>query len=253
MFNSETGDPPCEASVSPLVEADIPFLLSRGRSAISCSASRGTPNELPGGNNPDLPPVGTLGESVSITAEFDGWGYSHLLDRESLEEVGYYAPGQVFDPDYAAEFGDLTMRTVEGDPDDPNGAFISWYSLGMRAIEANTGNDVAARRRLGCGDTTDRRLLRRQRHGHRARRDDLDAPRRVAGCRRRRLHRHASRAAALMTMPVTTPQPVRASVPCQHRSWEATRGSPPASAPCTPPGAVRSGQPGRRRSGCCRA
>jgi hypothetical protein len=34
------------------------------------------------------------------------------------------------------------MHNVEGDLTDPNLAFISWYSLGMRAIETNTGNSV---------------------------------------------------------------------------------------------------------------
>jgi hypothetical protein len=42
----------------------------------------------------------------------------------------------------ASGFGDLTMHNVEGDPTDANRAFIAWYSLGMRAIEVNTGIDV---------------------------------------------------------------------------------------------------------------
>lgn len=86
--------------------------------------------------------VGDTGATVAVTAEFDGWGYFHLLDRATLSETGYYAPGQVNDPDYASGFGDLTMHNVEGDPTKANRAFISWYSLGMRAVEVNTGNEV---------------------------------------------------------------------------------------------------------------
>ncbi len=86
--------------------------------------------------------IGQSGEPITATGEFDGFGYFHLLDRVTLAELGYYAPGQVNDPDYASGFGDLTMHNVEGDLTDPNLAFISWYSLGMRAIETNTGNSV---------------------------------------------------------------------------------------------------------------
>ncbi|HEX2027343.1 MAG TPA: PA domain-containing protein [Nitriliruptorales bacterium] len=38
---------------------------------------------------------GQAGAPVAATAQFDGWGYFHLLDRSSLSEAGYYArPGQ---------------------------------------------------------------------------------------------------------------------------------------------------------------
>jgi len=86
--------------------------------------------------------IGQSGADTATTVEFDGWGYFHLLDRESLAETGYYAPGQVNDADYASGFGDLTMHNVVGDVDDGDLAFISWYSLGMRAIRVDTGNSV---------------------------------------------------------------------------------------------------------------
>lgn len=86
--------------------------------------------------------IGQEGADTATTVEFDGWGYFHLLDRASLAETGFYAPGQVNDPDYASGFGDLTMHNVEGDAHEANRAFISWYSLGMRAVEVGTGNSV---------------------------------------------------------------------------------------------------------------
>lgn len=144
VFNSEDGDPPCEAAVSPLVEADIPFLFVARSVGYQLLGIEGyVADNCPGGANPELPAIGTLGGEISITANFDGWGYFHLLDRTSLTETGYYAPGQVFDPDYAEGFGDLTMHNVEGDPDDPNVAYIAWYSLGMRVVAVNTGDEVA--------------------------------------------------------------------------------------------------------------
>lgn len=86
--------------------------------------------------------VGDPGAPISATVMFDGFGYFHLLDRVSLAELGTYAPGQVNDPDYQHGFGDLTMHNVEGDLLNPNLAFVSWYSLGMRAIQTNTGSDI---------------------------------------------------------------------------------------------------------------
>lgn len=86
--------------------------------------------------------VGQSGAPITATGEFDGFGYFHLLDRTTLAELGYYAPAQVYDPEFASGFGDLTMHNVEGDLTDPNLAFISWYSLGMRAIRTNTGADI---------------------------------------------------------------------------------------------------------------
>jgi hypothetical protein len=95
--------------------------------------------------NPPLPAPGTQGSDLDIRAEFDGWAYYHLLDRASLQEEGYYAPGELFDEDYASGFGDLAMHNVEGDPDvaEADRAYIAWYSLGMRVIENNTGDIVA--------------------------------------------------------------------------------------------------------------
>jgi hypothetical protein len=86
--------------------------------------------------------IGDTGAATASSVVFDGFGYFHLLDRATLSELGYYAPGQVNDPDYAIGFGDLTMHNVEGNAVDRNQAFISWYSLGMRVVDVNTGNSV---------------------------------------------------------------------------------------------------------------
>lgn len=86
--------------------------------------------------------VGQMGASTVTSVEFDGFGYFHLLDRKSLAETGYYAPAQVYDPEFASGFGDLTMHNVEGNPKDAPVAFISWYSLGMRAVRTGTGASV---------------------------------------------------------------------------------------------------------------
>lgn len=86
--------------------------------------------------------IGQIGAAVAAEAVFDGWGYFHLLDRATLKEIGYYAPGQVNDRDYAFGFGDLTMHNVEGARRHTDIAWFSWYSLGMRAVQIDTGNSV---------------------------------------------------------------------------------------------------------------
>ncbi|MDX1619703.1 MAG: PA domain-containing protein [Nitriliruptorales bacterium] len=86
--------------------------------------------------------IGDIGTDVSAEAIFDGWGYFHLLDANTLAQEGYYAPCQVNDPEFALGFGDLTMHNVEGARHDNDLVWISWYSLGMRAIEVGTGENT---------------------------------------------------------------------------------------------------------------
>ena len=119
--------------------------------------------------------AGTETGDVALEASFDGWGYYHALtnlqegtttlappsvpgelptDREILNidylgEIGYFAPQELLDPEKATGAGDLTMHNVEGDPetaaepptfDAGPRSFISWYSLGMRAVEYRPGH-----------------------------------------------------------------------------------------------------------------
>jgi len=72
-----------------------------------------------------------------------------------LGELGYYAPAptvEEFDDDgnpYGTAFGDLTMHNIEADPltqdltpsfNEGPRMFVSWYSLGMRALEYRPGH-----------------------------------------------------------------------------------------------------------------
>jgi hypothetical protein len=91
--------------------------------------------------------------TASAKEIFDGWGYLHILaNAPGLPQIGHYAPAEaVEDPRPSAgltDSGDLTMHNVEADPvtqdttpsptEGPR-AFISWYSLGMRAVEYRPG------------------------------------------------------------------------------------------------------------------
>jgi len=115
------------------------------------------------------------GLSVSATSVYDGWGYLHIINNTGgdvtvpvggaasgnteaiaqMGELGYYAPYQAveeFDDNgnpFGTDFGDLTMHNIEADPltqditpgfsEGPR-MFVSWYSLGMRALEYRPGH-----------------------------------------------------------------------------------------------------------------
>ncbi|MBW7471669.1 hypothetical protein QQF73_00150 [Marinobacter sp. M216] len=151
----------CEASVSMLVEANIPMLFVPRSSGFAILGIDGyDPNLCPDGegSNPALPAPASLGLVATLGAVFDGWGYFHTLNNTStqvrvplgmdgetvtvdyLGEMGYYAPAEATDPALASGAGDLTMHNLEIDPANPDRTFISWYSLGMRAVEWRPGH-----------------------------------------------------------------------------------------------------------------
>ena len=87
---------------------------------------------------PDGPAIGTIGERIEATAEFDGWGYVHLFDPTksgTAAELDTYAIDEAHVEAYAIGFGDLTVHEVATDPLNPRRAYLSYYAGGMRAIE----------------------------------------------------------------------------------------------------------------------
>ncbi|HSK16044.1 MAG TPA: PA domain-containing protein [Gaiellaceae bacterium] len=83
----------------------------------------------------DEPALGTLGEKVHGSPEFDGWGYVRLLDNDTLEEIDAYAVDEAMDEAYASGFGDLSVHEVAVDPYKKNLAYLSYYAAGLRVIE----------------------------------------------------------------------------------------------------------------------
>ena len=106
--------------------------------------------------------------TLLVESQVNGWGYLHILNNTGsdvevpvgglpsgetavipqLGELGYYAPAETIE-EGSTDFGDLTMHNIEADPetqgDEPsfNGGprmFVSWYSLGMRAVEYRPGH-----------------------------------------------------------------------------------------------------------------
>ena len=139
IFNSEGGDPPCESLIGMLADTEIPaYFVSRSVGYDILGIEGYNPDNCPGGPNPALPAAGTAGETITLSSQFDGWGYVRLFDSTDLEnpvEVDQYAIPEALDPDYASGFGDLSVHEVAVDPQDADLAYLAYYSGGLRAVE----------------------------------------------------------------------------------------------------------------------
>lgn len=133
IFN-RTGVDGCEALINMLVEAGIPAvfvartvgfrILGASLDGYSCAED---------GSGTAAPPAATDGATVDIKAVFDGWGYVHLFDANTLADVDQYAIAEAHDPRYAAGAGHLSVHEVATDPD-ADLAYLSYYSGGLRVL-----------------------------------------------------------------------------------------------------------------------
>ena len=79
--------------------------------------------------------IGTIGERIEVGSIFDGWGYVHLYDANTMAELDTFAIDEAHDPAYAFGYGDLSVHEVAVDPQDPSLAYLAYYSGGLRAIQ----------------------------------------------------------------------------------------------------------------------
>ena len=83
--------------------------------------------------------IGTLGDSISVEATFNGWGYVHLFSNTPVNgkfaELDTYAINEAHDPAFAFGFGDLSVHEVATDPQDASNAYLSYYAGGLRSLE----------------------------------------------------------------------------------------------------------------------
>ena len=133
VFN-RTGVDGCETLVSMLAEAGIPAVfVSRtdGFRILGADLTGYTCDNVGGTAVPTA--MGDTGQSVDIAAVFDGWGYVHLYDADTMDELDQYWVPESQDPAYASGFGDLSVHEVATDPDDEL-AYISYYAAGFRVL-----------------------------------------------------------------------------------------------------------------------
>ena len=88
------------------------------------------------------PTVGTIGRRIDVGSIFDGWGYVHLFDANTMADLDQFAIPEAHDESKAVGFGDLSVHEVAVDPDEANRAYLSYYSGGMRALKIQSGKLV---------------------------------------------------------------------------------------------------------------
>lgn len=83
----------------------------------------------------DLPPIGTVGEDVTMTSTFDGWGYLNLYDYETGEFIDSYAPEATLAEKRARGWGTMSIHEIATDPrNNSNLGLIAWYTIGIKAV-----------------------------------------------------------------------------------------------------------------------
>jgi hypothetical protein len=148
IMNREGADA-CNGVLTPSVEGEIPVIFV-GRDtgfalfdtaydeAAACAVGASALAPIP---------IGTVGDVITeVGLVFDGWGYVRLfsvdVDTGILTELDTYAIPEAMDPAFAEGFGDLSVHEVATDPTDPDLAYLSYYSGGLRAIQIVNGELV---------------------------------------------------------------------------------------------------------------
>lgn len=80
------------------------------------------------------PAIGAVGDRVTVTSQFDGWGYIRLYDAATMQELHTSAIPEAMDPAFASGFGDLSVHEVATDPNAPSLAYLSYYSGGRQQL-----------------------------------------------------------------------------------------------------------------------
>jgi hypothetical protein len=85
----------------------------------------------PGDLEPDTGDIGS--GKIDATAFFSGWGYSRLLDANTLAEIDQFWIDEAADPAFAVGFGDVDVHEVAtGRGPDADLAYFAHYSGGIR-------------------------------------------------------------------------------------------------------------------------
>jgi len=141
VFN-RTGEDGCEALVFMAVEAGIPAVFvsrSDGFRILTGGVPAGyTCDDTAAATGTAAPPIGTDGQTVDVRAVFDGWGYVHLYDAKTMQDVDQYYLPEGQDAAFAEGFGDLSVHEVATDPD-RNIAYLSHYGGGFRVVSYGAG------------------------------------------------------------------------------------------------------------------
>jgi len=141
IFN-RTGSDGCNASLGMSVEGDIPtFGVAPREQGFDIFDAAYDDAACLAGNGTELAPitVGDLGDTLTFSSYFDGWGYVHLFDQAGMNELDTYAIPEAHDPAFATGFGDLSVHEVATSATNSDVAYVSYYSAGVRVIDISSG------------------------------------------------------------------------------------------------------------------
>jgi hypothetical protein len=142
IFN-RTGTDACDGSLGMSVEGNIPTfgVAPRGQGFAIFDFPYDNAACLAGTGPAQLPvALGTLGDTLTFSSTFDGWGYVHLFDRTTMAELDTYAIPQAHDPAFATGFGDLSVHEVATSAVQPDLAYYSYYAGGFRVTRVVAGH-----------------------------------------------------------------------------------------------------------------
>jgi hypothetical protein len=143
IFNRTASDG-CETPLGMSVEGDIPTFGVAPRSQgfaifnvpydeAACLAGDGT-QQAPIA-------IGKVGDNLTFSSYFDGWGYVHLFANTNgkMAELDTYAIPQAHDPAFADGYGDLSVHEVATSARRADLAYFSYYSGGFRVAKIQRG------------------------------------------------------------------------------------------------------------------
>ncbi|MDT5024285.1 MAG: hypothetical protein QOE61_711, partial [Micromonosporaceae bacterium] len=134
IFN-RTGTDACDGSLGMSVAGNISTfgVVPRGQGFAIFNSPYDNAACLAGTGPAQLPvALGTVGDTLTFSSSFDGWGYVHLYDRATMAELDTYAVPQAHDPAFATGFGDLSVHEVATSAIQPDLAYYSYYGAGFR-------------------------------------------------------------------------------------------------------------------------
>ena len=148
VFNRTASDA-CNQSLGMSVDGDIPtFGVAPRQQGYAIFGVEGQYDDdaCLAGDGSQLAPiaVGALGDTLTFSSYFDGWGYVHLFRNQAgkMTELDTYAIPEAHDPAYAEGFGDLSVHEVATSHEDPDRLYFSYYSGGFRVAEIEGGEIV---------------------------------------------------------------------------------------------------------------
>ena len=132
IYNDRVTDANCDSLANMLAAGNIPAMF------VGRSTGLKLLNTAPGPDSCDTPTPalapGTPAQTFRMSTLFDGWGYMHLYDANTMQALDHWALPEGLDPANATGKGDLTVHEVAMDPTQ-NRAYISHYGGGFRVLD----------------------------------------------------------------------------------------------------------------------